>query len=48
LDRLKPLGEKLIDITDRLYQEKKQLKEYHEIEYREPTVEDLRKILLGK
>ena len=40
LDRLKLLGERLIDIADRLYQEKKQL-----WEYKEPTVEDLPKML---
>lgn len=45
LDRLKPLGEGLIDIADRLYQEKKQLWEYHEIEYKQPTAEDLPKML---
>jgi hypothetical protein len=47
LDRLKPLGERLIDIADRLYQEKKQLWEYHEIEYKQPTVEDLPKCYLA-
>jgi hypothetical protein len=45
LDGLKPLGERLIYIAHKLYQEKKKLQEYHEIEYKEPTVEDLRKML---
>ena len=35
-------------IGKRLEQEKEKLKQYHEIEYKEPSVQDLRKLLFEK
>lgn len=39
------LPESLIEIAEQLYAEKEKLKQYHEIEYKEPTIQDLRKEL---